>query len=376
MKPFLVTTLLLLSNIAIKAQNNSYANLELTYPEKLTYSVMIVKDGDGKVIPPTGKVNKGGKVINTYRIKQGSLKQNYFSIFFGGSQTAINDTLSFRSRGRYLSIELKDSFALRNHSYFKFKNVYNFEELFERYNEFYMNQMRKYDSLFATHSDSLPKRSQYSLQSGFAFLKKNLMNPYSFELFSVFIIANPKSNVQYTDASEFYKKYLKNKTKDAELKAFVENRIERLRVSLDEGNKAPHFSTLSVDNQLISNESLSGKNILLIFWATWCSPCMAEQPYLKQINEQYKKDNLIMISISLDNERDSIKWDQVIKEEKLNWIHLFNAPQIIGMFKVNPIPASFLIDEKGIIIYNTLNRENETPDLMVLKSILLKKFGH
>lgn len=274
MKFFLLTTILILSNITLQAQNNSFANLELIYPQKQTYSTIIVKDGDGKIIAPTNKANKDGKVINTYRMNQRTLKPNYFSIFFGGSTTAINDTLSFRSQGRYLSVELKDSFALRNHLYFKFKNVYNFEELYERYNKFYITQMKNYDSLSGANSDS-SKKSKYSLQTGFTFLKKNLTNPYSFELFSIFIITNPISKVQYEEANEFYKKYLENKTKDAQLKAFVENKISALQVSLKEGSKAPLFSSVSADNQLINNESLSGKNSLLIFWATWCGPCMA-----------------------------------------------------------------------------------------------------
>jgi len=114
--------------------------------------------------------------------------------------------------------------------------------------------------------------------------------------------------------------------------------------------------------------------MLLTFWATWCEPCMKELPYLKQINEKYKGDNLVIISVSLD--RDSIKMANMVKEKKLNWVQIFNNKSLLELFRINPIPAIFLIDEKGVIQYNSINRDNETADLEILRSLLKEKFKH
>jgi hypothetical protein len=67
---------------------------------------------------------------------------------------------------------------------------------------------------------------------------------------------------------------------------------------------------------------------------------------------------------------------KVINENKLNWIHLFNASSMTETFRINPIPAIFLIDEKGMILYNKLNRENETDNLEILTALLKQKFKH
>jgi peroxiredoxin len=155
---------------------------------------------------------------------------------------------------------------------------------------------------------------------------------------------------------------------------FVDRKIEILKHSVEEGNKAPYFSARSIHNQLINSDSLLGQNVLLNFWATWCGPCMKELPSLKKIYEKYKEDNLVMISVSLD--RDSLKMANTIIEKKMNWLHIFNNKSILESFQVNPIPHTFLIDEKGVIIYNSLNRENGAPDPQILESFLRQKFKH
>ena len=356
------------------AQKIPYAKLHLVYHVGLTYDTLLVTDTKGESLSEISNLVRDGEIIRTYLINVDSNMQSSFSIYFGGSVSAVNDSLYFSGHGKDLLIELKDSFALRNQINLKLRNVYNFEELYKRYNQYCSFQMQKYDSLIKNNPAYPLSKQQYSLKAGFDFVKKNVDNSYSIDLFSVFVITPPLFHVEYSQANEFYIKNLKSKIKDSNIKMFVENKIERLKESLKEGTKAPSFSARSIQGELINNNPLLGKNVLLIFWATWCPPCMKELPYLKQINEEYKRDNLVMISVSLD--RDSIKMAKVINENKLNWIHIFNSSSIRESFQINPIPAMFLIDEKGVILYNKFNRENETDDLEILRGLLKQKFKH
>lgn len=359
--------------MASKAQKKIYATLQLVYPVQLTYDTLLVRDSEGNVISETSKVTRNGKTSNTYLIKVGSISEGSFSIYFGGSSSAVNDTLYFLSRGKDFLIEIKDSFALRNRINFKLRNVYNFEELYKRYNQYCTPLTEKYYSLIKSNPNYKLSEEQFFLRAEFDFIKKNISNPYTVELFAFFVI-NSNSYVKYIDAYQFYIKNMKSNINDPKTRMFVENKIEKLKQSLDEGNKSPAFSVRSIHNQLINSDSLLGKNVLLIFWATWCEPCIKELPYLKQINEEYKGDNLVMVSVSLDI--DSIKMANMIREKKLNWLNIFNNKHIIESFRVNPIPAMFLIDERGVILYNTINRGNETSDLEILKSLLKQKFKH
>ena len=362
-------------NKLLPAQTTTYAKLDLVYPAQLTYdTLLVVTYPKGEVLSEISNFNKDGKKIRTYRLNVDSTIKSYFSIYFGGSLSAVNDSLHFKSVGKKLVIELKDSFSLRDNIHFELRNVYNFEDLYERYNQFYSSEIQKYDSLIKNDPSYPLSRAQHSVEAGFDFVKSNIDNPYSKELFSVFVINNPIYPVEYGQANEFYKQNLKNKITTSSGKKFVEDRMERLKNSLKEGTKAPFFSARSIQGASINANYLSGKNVLLIFWATWCGPCMEELPYLKQINEEYKGENLQIVSVSLD--RDSLKMIKVINENKLNWTHIFNSRATTEAFRINPIPAMFLIDEKGLIIYNKFNRENETETLEILNSVLKLKFKH
>jgi thiol-disulfide isomerase/thioredoxin len=355
------------------AQNKYAATLQLVYPTQLAYDTLLVKDDEGKIISETSKITREGKTINTYLINVGSITGGSFTIYFGDSLSEVNDSLYFLSRGKDLLIELKDSFALRNRIHFKLRNVYNFDELYQRYIQYCSSQMQKYDSLIKASPDYIRSKQQYLLKAGLDFVKKNVENPYSIDLFAVFVIS-PQSHAKYSEANQFYVNNLKNRIKEPKIRRFVEQKMEILKHSVEEGNKAPFFSARSIHNQLINSDSLLGKNVLLNFWATWCVPCMKELPSLKGIYEKYKEDNLVMISISLD--RDSLKMANMVIEKKMNWLHIFNNNAIRESFQVNPIPHTFLIDEKGVIIYNSLHRENGAPDPQILESFLKQKFKH
>lgn len=354
-----------------KAQSNLYANLRLIYPANLTYDTLLIKDAKGKTVSETTKAMPGGKMINTYLINVGSINVGSFSIYFGGSSSNVNDTLYFQSRGKDLGVELKDSFALRDKIDLELVNVFNFEKLYNNYNQYCDLRMQKYDTAVKTNPSQNISRQEYLLKAGFDFVRENVTNPYNVELFSVFIINPSQFNVGYAEANQFYIKYLKPAIQNSRARKFVEEKIEALKHSLIAGNQAPSFSAHSINNKLINNETLLGKNVLLIFWATWCVPCMQEIPSLKQIHEEYKDDNLVMVSVSLDS--DSLKMITEVNEQKLDWTQIFNSKFMLGSFRINPIPATFLIDEKGVIIYNSISSESGN-NLAELKSLLRRKF--
>lgn len=372
MKYFLIISLCTVWVIST-AQKKYFTTLQLVYPTQLTYDTLLVKNAEGKVLSETSTLTQAGKKIQAYLISVDSITNGYFSIYFGGSSSGINDTLYFLSHGNNMLIEMKDSFALPDRINFKLRNVYNFEELYARYAQYCKFQMQRYDSLVKDSLNYTLSKQQYFLKTGLDFVKKNVVNPYSIDLFSNFVIS-PQSHTKYSEANQFYVKNLKNRIKDPKIRMDVERKMEILKHSVKEGNKAPFFSARSIHNQLINSDSLLGKNILLNFWATWCGPCMQELPFLKKIYDEFKGNNLVMVSVSLD--RDSLKMANTIAEKKMNWIHIFNDEAIKESFQINPIPQTFLIDEKGVIIYNSFNRENEGQDPQKLKSFLEQKFKH
>lgn len=138
-------------------------------------------------------------------------------------------------------------------------------------------------------------------------------------------------------------------TASVEGKAFI-RRFDALTYPTPIGKAAPVFDARDVFGNRIALDSLSGKYVLLDFWATWCRPCMMEMPVIKEIRKNYPSEKLVIVGISLD--LDTSRLSKVIASEGLNWIQIFDkGREISGTYGVSAIPATFLIDKEGRMAY-------------------------
>jgi thiol-disulfide isomerase/thioredoxin len=69
-------------------------------------------------------------------------------------------------------------------------------------------------------------------------------------------------------------------------------------------------------------KDLKGRVVVLDFWATWCGPCVAEMPHMKQLYAQYKDKGVEFIGVSLDNPEDKgglTALKKYAKENEIGW---------------------------------------------------------
>ncbi|MCI6617931.1 MAG: AhpC/TSA family protein [Prevotella sp.] len=92
--------------------------------------------------------------------------------------------------------------------------------------------------------------------------------------------------------------------------------------------------------------------IILDFWASWCAPCRAEIPNLKQLYELYSPKGLQIVSISID--RNKAAWEKACSEEKLPWLSYLDDGLIADLYKVQFVPAMFLIDRQGNLVQENI----------------------
>jgi peroxiredoxin len=124
---------------------------------------------------------------------------------------------------------------------------------------------------------------------------------------------------------------------------------------VDSGDVAPGFSSENSDGNVLSLNQFKGKTVLLDFGAAWCVPCKKEIPEVKRIFDKYHSKGLEIIGISFD--KDKTSWKENIKNEKLDWHHIYEGIEnwrlskgSIESYHLQAIPAYILIDENGIII--------------------------
>ncbi|WP_431293065.1 TlpA family protein disulfide reductase [Pedobacter sp. P26] len=93
-----------------------------------------------------------------------------------------------------------------------------------------------------------------------------------------------------------------------------------------------------------------GKVVLLDLWATWCVPCLKEQPALEELEKSFEGKNIVFISLSIDT--DQAKWQKMVDEKKLSGLQLFtnNKGSMIGDYEVTEIPRFILIDQNGKMV--------------------------
>ena len=113
------------------------------------------------------------------------------------------------------------------------------------------------------------------------------------------------------------------------------------------GKPAPDFEAIDLKGQELSLKKYHGQVVLLDFWATWCIPCLAEIPHLKQVYDKYKDQKFEIIGISLDQTQAVL--DSYIEEQNITWTQFLDSGVVAKMYNVTGIPATFLIDGEGIV---------------------------
>ncbi|WP_299549210.1 TlpA disulfide reductase family protein [Seonamhaeicola sp.] len=95
-----------------------------------------------------------------------------------------------------------------------------------------------------------------------------------------------------------------------------------------------------------------GKYVLLEFWASWCGPCRADIPHLKEVYELYHPEGFEIISISMDEAHD--KWLEAVEEEQMSWLQVSDGKAFKGdlaeIYKIRGIPTCVLVDPNGKIV--------------------------
>ncbi|MDA3930379.1 MAG: TlpA disulfide reductase family protein [Prolixibacteraceae bacterium] len=141
---------------------------------------------------------------------------------------------------------------------------------------------------------------------------------------------------------------------------FIANRITALK-KVAIGATAPDFTQNDKDGNPITFSEVYGANklTLLDFWASWCGPCRAENPNVVAAFEKYNTKGFTVFGVSLDNNKE--RWLKAIEDDGLTWQQVSDLKgwgnEFSKEYAVNSIPASFLVDQNGIIVASNARGE-------------------
>lgn len=186
---------------------------------------------------------------------------------------------------------------------------------------------------------------------------------YRFKLLAQ-LAYRPYGNEEYTElitgyekayGSDYNSKYARLMQKrDADIKM----KKERLAI----GKSYIDFSipTFSGDTIQFSDKIGKGKYILLEFWASWCKPCRAEIPELKECYHKYKSKGFDIFAVSCDDKRKS--WEKATEIEQIPYTNTSDLTGLKGelceKYGIKGLPFNLLLDPDGKIIARELRGKN------------------
>jgi thiol-disulfide isomerase/thioredoxin len=105
-----------------------------------------------------------------------------------------------------------------------------------------------------------------------------------------------------------------------------------------------------LDGNPVRLRDLRGKLVWLNFWATWCPPCQAETPVLREMDERYRDQGLAIVAVAVQETTvDDVR--AYAERYELAYPIAFDASaDIFDLYRVFALPTQFFVDEDGRVL--------------------------
>jgi thiol-disulfide isomerase/thioredoxin len=162
---------------------------------------------------------------------------------------------------------------------------------------------------------------------------------------------------------------------------------------LDHVSPAVAFTWCSDEPALASVADLEGKVVVLDFWATWCGPCIASFPSVRELQKHYDGYDVAIVGVTsrqgkhypgdgppVDTEGDADKEHELMKEfvvsKDMTWTVAFSEADVFNPdYGVRGIPHVAILDAEGKVRYNGLHPSSPLSEKTAKIDALLKEAG-
>ena len=130
--------------------------------------------------------------------------------------------------------------------------------------------------------------------------------------------------------------------------------------NLKVGQPAPEIMGVDFEGKPLKLSDYKGKVVALVFWATWCGPCMREIPRERDLVERLKDRPFALLGVNSD--RDPAAAHQALASERITWPNWQDGgPEtgpIVARYHVRGFPTVLVLDSQGIIRFKDLHGES------------------
>ncbi len=154
---------------------------------------------------------------------------------------------------------------------------------------------------------------------------------------------------------EVTKTYADVRTPDGRAKLGDKANSELTRIHnlplLKVGKAAPEITGKDLDGKPLKLSDYRGKVVLVVFWGTWCPPCMREVPHEQDLVKQHAGRPFVILGVNSDKDRDATR--KACLEKGITWRSWWDGGDTQGpvqtAYNVSQWPTLYLIDHQGII---------------------------
>lgn len=108
------------------------------------------------------------------------------------------------------------------------------------------------------------------------------------------------------------------------------------------------FEATDLNGQPFHGLSLSGKPLLLDFWAVWCVPCIEAMPTLNRLSHDLKEEGFEVVGIAVYS-GDRTKVRKFLKNHAVDYTVVVGSESVLEKLGVEGFPTYFLVDSKGFL---------------------------
>jgi peroxiredoxin len=129
--------------------------------------------------------------------------------------------------------------------------------------------------------------------------------------------------------------------------------VDRLddMLNLAVGKPAPEIEGVDVDGKPLRLSDYRGKIVMLVFWGSWCSPCMAQVPHERDLVERLKGQPFALLGVDCEENKDTARG--VMARERMTWPNWFDCAvgtgPIAKRYHIRSYPSVFVLDARGVI---------------------------
>jgi thiol-disulfide isomerase/thioredoxin len=122
-------------------------------------------------------------------------------------------------------------------------------------------------------------------------------------------------------------------------------------LNLAVGKPAPEIEGVDVDGKRFKLSDFRGKIVALVFWGSWCGPCMAQIPAERKFAERLKDQPFALLGVDCEPDKEVAR--ETMARERMTWPNWFDGARgegpIADRYHIRRYPSVIVLDAEGII---------------------------